>query len=216
MADDRNCRRNGWPKVFGIGLNKTGTTTLAACLKILGYDRQCGYSHDLLEQYRSGNLELIFATLDAHDSFEDWPYPLMYREIFARYGKTARYVLTKRSSADKWLSSLKRHSLRTDPDRYSRQLVYGYHYPHGFEAEHIAIYTSPNEGVVDFFQERTASDVLLEICWEQGDGWQELCQFLKLPVPACPFPHENSGMLPIPTFREAENRRRIDQQMRSR
>lgn len=153
MAHDRNGRRNGRPKVFGIGLNKTGTTTLAACLKILGYDRHCGYSHDLLEQYRSGKLELIFATLDVHDSFE---------------------------------------------------------------AEHIAMYTSHNEGVVDFFQERTASDVLLEICWEQGDGWQELCQFLKLPVPACPFPHENSGMMPIPTAREAENRRRIDQQMRSR
>lgn len=56
-------------KVFGIGLNKTGTTSLAACLEILGYRRHMSCNRDLLAGYRRGDLEPLFAAADAHDSF---------------------------------------------------------------------------------------------------------------------------------------------------
>lgn len=158
------------PKVFGIGLNKTGTTTLAASLRILGYERHSGYRHDLLVHYRNGNLEPIFCVLEAHESFEDWPYPLMYREIYARYGTSARYILSTRTSADVWLASLKWHALRTDPDSHSRRLSYGFNYPHGFEAKHLAMYEAHQREVLDFFRNQGADDVLLQVCWERGDG----------------------------------------------
>lgn len=202
------------PKVFGIGLNKTGTTTLAACLRVLGYSRHSGYRRDLLLEYRKGNLAPVHAVLDEHDSFEDWPYPLLYREIFARYGTTARYVLTMRDSPQAWLASLERHSLRTDPDGHARRLAYGYDYPHGVEAEHLAFYEQHNRAVVAFFHAQGAADVLLEACWERGDGWTKLCRFLEVPTPTVPFPHENKGTQPIPAAIEAENRRRIEQQVR--
>jgi hypothetical protein len=29
------------------------------------------------------------------------------------------------------------------------------------------------------------------VCWENGDGWKELANFLEKPVPDQPFPHIN-------------------------
>ena len=71
-------------KVFGIGLNKTGTTTLASCLIELGY-RHMSVRRDLLVGWFNGNLEPLFQVCDEYDSFEDWPYPLAYKELFYRY-----------------------------------------------------------------------------------------------------------------------------------
>src|SRR5579859_2611094 len=102
-------------KIFGIGLNKTGTTTLGACLTRLGY-RHGSCRRDLLIAYREGRLDEIFAETDRLDSFEDWPYPLIYRELFFRYGEGAKFILTRRATPRIWLRSLMRHALRTNPD----------------------------------------------------------------------------------------------------
>ena len=44
-----------------------------------------------------------------HDSFEDWAWPLMFRQYCAAYGDDARHVLAVRSSAEAWLGSLMKH-----------------------------------------------------------------------------------------------------------
>src|SRR5437016_2770727 len=138
MPDDFNMKR----KVFGIGLNKTGTTTLTECLKQFGY-RHLSCRRDLLIALREGRLDDIFAVIDQYESFEDWPYPLMYQELHARY-PDAFFILTTRTSPKVWIESLKNHSLHTHPTAHCRKLAYGYDYPHGFENEHIAIYEAHN------------------------------------------------------------------------
>lgn len=200
-------------KVIGLGLNKTGTTTLARCLAILGYQRPLSCRPDLLAAFRHGQLEPALAAIEDCGYCEDWPYPLMYREIFERFGDRARYVLTRRRDAGRWLDSLKRHALRTNPDRNCRRLAYGYDYPHGAEAHHLRFYEQHNRSVVEFFEQRGARHLLLEVTWDAGDGWQVLCGFLGEPVPDSAFPHENKGELPIPAGIEAENRRRIALQL---
>ena len=67
-------------KIFGIGLNKTGTTTLGSCLKQLGY-RHSSFSLELLEASQRGDWSPIQRQIDAHDSFEDWPYPLLFERL---------------------------------------------------------------------------------------------------------------------------------------
>jgi hypothetical protein len=176
-------------KVFGIGLNKTGTKTLGAALRLLGR-RHVSIRGDLLMAYRQGDLATVFAVCDANDSFEDWPFPLMYRELYERYGDTARYVLTVRRSPEVWLASLKNHALTTPVKGHSRLLAYGHAYPHGLEEEHLAIYRDHNRAVLDFFAERGASHLVRQFCWETGDGWDALCG-LGEPVPQVPFPREN-------------------------
>ncbi len=180
------------PKIFGIGLNKTGTKTLGACFDILGFNA-ISCRADLLAYYRAGQLDRVFAVIDQFEAFEDWPYPLMYRELFARYGHNARFILTRRRDPATWLASLKKHSLKTDPDSHCRLLAYGYPYPHGVEPHHLDFYDRHLREVRAFFRSQNAQDQLLEACWEEATGWHELCAFLAKPIPAQPFPYLNKS-----------------------
>ena len=179
-------------KIFGIGLNKTGTKTLGECFEVLGMTRET-CRPDLLAKYRAGQLGEVFAEIDRGEAFEDWPYPLLYRELRFRYGREASFVLTKRRNSATWLASLKQHSLRTNPVRHCRLLAYGYAYPHGVEAHYLDFYERHEIEVRQFFRRQGASDQLLELCWEEGHGWAELCSFLNVPVPDQPFPHKNKN-----------------------
>ncbi len=200
-------------RVIGVGLNKTGTTTLAECLRILGYKKHVSVRRDLLAEYRRGQLDNVFKVIEENESFTDWPFPLMYREIFFRFGDRARYILTKRVSALKWLESLKKHSLRTLPDQHSRLLAYGYNYPHGVEEYHLDFYERHRYEVVNFFGRHNSEHLLLEVSWDAGDEWARLCEFLDKPIPEEPFPHANKNSAPIPSDIESENRIRIAQQL---
>ncbi|MEM9012928.1 MAG: sulfotransferase [Pseudomonadota bacterium] len=201
-------------KVFGIGLNKTGTTSLKLALQRLGY-RHMRRTPRLLRLYEKGKLDALFAESAAWESFEDWPWPLIYRDAFARFGNRARYVLTRRRTAEVWVESLKRHALRTNPDKNPRRRIYGYDYPHGYEGAHVAFYERHLAEVRQHFADAGAAHLLLELCWEEGDGWAELCPFLGERAPREPFPHGNPGAneADLDPATLAENKRRIDAQL---
>lgn len=175
-------------KVFGIGLHKTGTTTLGACFKALGY-KHLSCRKDLLVKLREGAFEEIYSEIDKYETFEDWPYPLMYRELAARY-PDAKFVLTLRKDAETWLRSFHKHSLRRSPTRNAQKLAYGVAYTYGNEDKLTAFYERHEAEVQAFFAE-TDPARLLVVCWETGSGWQALCDFLGEAVPEAPFPHEN-------------------------
>lgn len=201
------------PKVVGIGLNKTGTKTLAAALASLGWTRRMSCNRDLLVAWRGGDPSGLLEAVEAHDVCEDWPWPLAFREILARFGDRCRYVLTRRATPEVWLASLKAHSERVSPTEHCRTLAYGYAYPHGREAEHIAIYNAHADAVRTHFAAAGASHLLLDVCWDDGDGWDQLCPFLGVPVPALPFPHENRApQAPDPDI-VAQNRAQIAAQL---
>jgi len=178
-------------KVFGIGLNRTGTTSLKKALRILGYKHQKRQGR-YLNWLRQGRVTQIFDDIKEMESFEDWPWPLMYKELLAHYGEGARFILTRRTSADVWIKSLKQHSLRTHPVKHQRRLALGYDYPHGYEAEHAAFYEAHYKDVHAHFAALKKSQLLLEVCWEEGDGWKQLCGFLGEKRKFRPFPHANA------------------------
>ena len=174
-------------KVFGIGFNKTGTSSLGAALRRLGY-KHVSHSSKMLAAYEAGDFDRMIAETRNHDSFEDWPWPLIFRQFYAEYGDDACYILTVRLSAEAWLDSLKQHALTTNPDRPMRTVVFGHKYPHGHEATHIRMYEEHNRTVRAYFAARPKAP-FIELCWERGDGWAELCGFLGQAVPDAPFPH---------------------------
>jgi len=140
----------------------------------------------------------------------------MYRQVFEKYGETARYVLTRRSSAEAWLESLKAHTLVTNPDNNPRKKIFGFDYPHGAEAQHIAFYENHLSDVRKYFAAQGASHLLCEVCWEDGDGWKEICDFLDHPMPDAPFPHANRRIIvPNDDGLLKENQQRIAAQMES-
>jgi len=198
-------------KVFGIGLNKTGTTTLGECLTRLGYRHQ-SYSSPALGAFAQGRMDHLLDMTQHFDSCEDWPWPLAWRELYGRYGDDARYILTTRSSAEIWVESLKKHSLNTHPTRAMRPIIFGHYYPHGYEAEHIAAYDRHNQTIRDFFA-REAPHALLELCWEKGDRWERLCDFLGHEVPNAPFPHIRPRATGVDPAIRAQNQAQIERQL---
>lgn len=175
------------PKIFGIGYNKTGTSTLGSCLRALGY-RHVTYDYDLLRHFFNGRHEEIYRVIDAHDSFEDWPFPLMYRALAERY-PDARFILTVRRSSQVWFESLRRHARRSNIRKHERTWLYGIRYPENGKDRYIEKYEAHNAAVL-----RDMGDRVLPICWENGDGWDELCRFIGVDPPGLPMPHENPGV----------------------
>jgi hypothetical protein len=176
-------------KVVGLGFHKTGTQTLVRCFKHWGL-RHRGFDPDAFALWhRSGTTEAHLAVVETFQSFDVWPWALMYREVDDRFPGT-RFVLTRRSSSAVWFESLCKHAEWTGPTVH-RELLYGHAMPHGHKAEHVARYEAHNAAVRDHFSSRPGD--LLEVCWEEGDGWAELGTFLGLPVPDAPFPHANAS-----------------------
>ena len=176
------------PKLFCIGLGKTGTSTFAQCARVLGYRHRTGPIFHGLALHRLGDHGPLHDQIARHDSFDDFPWPLMYRDLAARYPE-ARFVLTRRRDAGTWFRSLSSHDLRYGP-REAAKMAYGYYEQRFHPEEMKALYERHLDEVRTFFD---GTDRLLEVCWEEGDGWAELCGFLGLAVPNAPFPRMNTA-----------------------
>ena len=165
-------------KVIGVGLNKTGTKTLGHYLKQWGF-RHKTYDLDAFNLYRAGRIQKLLEMMQQYDSFEDWPWPLMFREIDSNF-PDARFVLTVRRSPEVWYRSLCKMAVRMGPLRKFEQHIYGYAMPQGHRDEHLQYYQAHNQAVAEHFRRRPAS--LLKVCWETGDHPQKLADFLGLNV----------------------------------
>ncbi len=100
--------------------------------------------------------------------------------------------MTYRLTPEVWYESLCKHSLRTGPT-IARKIVYGYEMPQEYKQHHIDFYINHYNSVIDYFKGQ--KNKLLTMCFENGSGWDELCSFLRIPIPKEKFPHENSSNL---------------------
>lgn len=175
-------------KVIGVGFHKTGTTTLGHSLQLLGY-KHISYSREAFLLYHASETSAVLALMTYFDSFEDWPWPLLYQEIYERF-PDSKFILTTRINEEIWFASLAGHVNRgpSEPFPY-RRYIYGYENPEDNKQAHIETYLQHNQAVREFFADKQGS--FLEVCWEKGDGWQELCSFLDQEIPNLPFPHSN-------------------------
>ncbi len=171
------------PRVFGIGMSKTGTTTLGSCLEILGFTPHIGFEPQLKRWVeRGGDVEKVLRFAERFRSFEDSPWYLVYEALDQRF-PGSKFVLTVRKNSTVHATSSWHHGARRGvrqgppTDEYMK--------------EKIRIYEEHNRRVQAYFRNRP--DDLLVICWEDGDGWEKLCRFLSVPVPSVPIPHCNQG-----------------------
>lgn len=177
-------------KLFGIGLNKTGTSTLGACFGELGFTYVAHCKPHLIN-YRQGKLEPIFDFVDRFQAFEDWPWPLMFRELDQHYPE-AKFILTIRKSPEVWLDSLSRHvEITGESCHETMKLAYGCIPNMETKDRLIQIYQSHIQDVQQHFLARP--NKLAVLCWDNGDGWEQLCAFLDTAVPNRPFPHLKKG-----------------------
>jgi hypothetical protein len=173
-------------KIVGIGLNRTGTTTLGVCLKRYGY-HHTSMHHQAFDLLQKGDMVALMGLVAQFDSFDDWPWPLIYRQIDEAY-PDSKFILTKRKSAEAWFESISRLAALTGPTEY-RRYVYGHAMPQGHKEEYMNCYHRHNQSVEEYFRDKP--ERLLVVSWDGGAGWNELCTFLGLEIPDAPFPHVN-------------------------
>lgn len=176
-------------KIFGIGLSKTGTTSLARALEILGYK-----TRDYLgvTSYIAGDLSSIdLQAIDANDAFTDTPIPSFYRELDARY-PNSKFILTTRDM-DGWLKSCKKQftkrmvEMQNEATRQLHTDLYGCF---EFDSDkYVSGYDRFMSGVLNYFKDRPQDLLVIDICG--GENWAQLCSFLGKPIPHAPFPLTN-------------------------
>lgn len=176
-------------KIFGIGLSKTGTTSLASALEILGFKTK---DYPGLTTYTPGDLTSIDPlVLEQNEALTDTPIPSFYRELDQRY-PGAKFILTVRDM-DGWLLSCKKQFTAKLAEKQSdahNRLFMDLYGTAVFDEELFRRgYQRFVEGAMAHFKGRQQDLLVLDVA--AGQGWGELCVFLGKPVPEIPFPKAN-------------------------
>ena len=181
------------PKVFGIGLSKTATTSLSKALTILELD-VAHWSNPLTLQLITDIDTYMFGACTDASVAQD------FEKLYYLY-PNAKFVWTQRPM-ESWIRSFVRHHEKRDAANATDELriLFGNaHSRHGFGNSAIlfglylnaasledAYYTFDTR-VRSFFSDKP-SERFLAFDVFSGHGWTELCSFLGRPVPDRPFP----------------------------
>lgn len=187
----------GKPKIFGIGLSKTGTTTLARALGDLGL-QVLDWLNPLTRELLSDDDLYLF------DAFTDTPVAASFEKLYYRFSE-AKFIYTTRPLED-WRRSMVGHWSRnfgcSDFEQARTLMAHRDSFPYGraFSDLHMSLYynhrsyeeawRSYDRRVRTFFRDKP-QDRFLEFNVFAGHGWAELCNFLGYPVPDHAFPWEN-------------------------
>ena len=172
---------------------KTGTTSLENALRVLGINHVPGAEYGNLfssftdvnghydpDGFTDEEIEFIKEITSTYDAFSDHPWMWCYKICDQLY-PDAKFILTLRENSDKIADSdinfWKMHGVK-DEEIPARE-------------KFIARYENHNEKVRKYFEGKSN---YIELCWETGDGWDQLCDFLGIPVPHVQFPHANRGV----------------------
>ena len=176
-------------KVFGIGLPKCATLSTVNALKHLGF-KGIHYPHDYI------------GCLEYFDAIFDLPIAANFEKLDKMY-PNSKFIFNIRKDIDEWSKSLewwykeivsvnteieKNDHLRTLLTQ-SRKGIFGVEY---YENKEIMIEGRNNhiQRVKDYFKGREQDLLWFDVT--NGDGWKELCDFVKEDVPNIPFPHKHN------------------------
>lgn len=165
-------------KVFGIGLSRTGTTSLSEALGILGFS--------------AVHYPTSMRDIETHDAAADLPIADTF-EILDTTFPGSKFIYTVRERM-RWIESCRRHWTRKQGrkidalHREFRERIYG---TLDFNPTLFAqAYDRHEQRVLSYFAARPQDLMVLDICSGHAD-WEQLCAFLAVPVPSTPFPNTN-------------------------
>lgn len=201
------------PKIFVIGLNKTGTTTIYTALKELGFklgeQKIAEYlTRDLL--YKN-DYKRLFNYCNSAQAFQDIPFslPNFYKKLDLKF-PNSKFILSIRDSPEQWLESMNNFysfvTKSTTKKPTSKSLkecgyiykgflydVFNHFYPSEtmFSNQYKEVYSNHISDVKSYFQYKQNQLLILNVADE--DSYFKLCDFLEmLPIKAS-FSCENSS-----------------------
>jgi hypothetical protein len=183
-------------KVFGIGLNKTGTSSLNRALELLGYRSLHGGgldAHDRMVRAIDEGRPMLRYIDPEPDAVLDVLALTYYFHLADVQYPGSKFILTLRD-LDDWVDSRRRHVERNQ--RMKEAGEYDGPFlnvdPDTWTAEYRR-----HEAVVRAYFEKRPADLL---AFRPVDGdWNPLCAFLGQPVPDAPFPWENRDRSSVPS-----------------
>ena len=167
-------------KIFGIGLHRTGTTSLGLALQQLGYRTHAHAKTQSREEAKQMARELCAE----YDALEDVPWPVLYQWLDEEY-PNSKFILTVRPE-EEWIDSVCRKFGGTAIEAHA-WIYDGIADPLANRERYLAKYRQHNRDVLDYFGNRRGDDLLV-MDITKGDGWEKLCPFLGEPTPWLPFP----------------------------
>lgn len=204
-------------KVIYAGFPKTGTKTMNAALTELGFN-----CYDYLENYQflgsewmrifeeGGTTEDFKRMYKDVDACMDVPCCYFWEEIHKAF-PDAKIIFGQRKDDEEWWRSMRSQIIKNQPmkvigvlspscyfmNNYGSvmcRVMFGCYYPLswfgtdlGNEILFRKAYRKHNTNVL----KNAPKDKLFIINFEEG--WEPLCEFLKVPVPDVPFPHKNKN-----------------------
>lgn len=202
-------------KVFCIGMNKTGTTSLKYEFIRLGYN--VANQREIEEKFwawKNKKWDVIIDYCKQYDFFQDFPFsfPNTYKEVDKVFN--AKFILTIRNSAEEWYESLIRFQTKTGAFNSNGKLptadnlkeaIYirkGWMYDTHkslFDVSDsdlynkeklIKTYNDYNNEVIDYFGDRTN---LLVLNLAEEDSYSKFLDFMELDSPYDKFLHKNKS-----------------------
>ncbi len=162
-------------KIFGIGLSRTGTTTLHQILEQLGF-KSVHFVGDLLD-------EPDWEVLKEYDAFCDSPIPLYFRQC-DQLCPNSKFILTTREKKS-WLSSMKwmfsNGKILWDWDKATHEYHQKFYGSKKFNKKALEkLWDDYHDAVMNYFLSRNNQLFVIDI--DKGFNVAELCRFLEVPA----------------------------------
>jgi hypothetical protein len=183
-------------RIFGVGMHKTGTTSLHSALTTLGYDsahwNSGAWAKAIFQEMKSNKKS---STLEKHYALTDLPITMLYEDLDRSY-PGSKFILTTRNEVS-WLNSVEKHwSYDTNEYRAEWDVYPASHMLHNelygrkmFDADvFLERFRRHNLEVQEYFKSRPNDLLVMDL--DKNAGWADLCCFLSKPIPFVPYPKE--------------------------
>ena len=196
-------------KVFVVGCNKTGTTSMAYALQALGYRVGDQAEAELRqEDWAVRDFRRLVKYCRGADAFQDIPFSLGFTyQAMDQAFPDARFILTVRASPEEWYDSLVRFHTKilgkgrvptaADLKEFgyrkkgwlwrTQELVFGIDEISLYDPDiYKRAYETHNRNVAEYFRHRPGKLLVLNLA--DKNSMEQLCGFLDLPLPGFPMP----------------------------
>jgi len=169
-------------KIFGIGLSRTGTSSLASAMKVLGFS--------------STHFPRSYSEIEKHEFCNDTSVACCF-EFLDKTFPNSKFIYTVRD-LNSWIESCKyffpaRKVLEGRGDGIFWPMIGTYRAIWFDESLFKEAYRVHDERVRSYFAERERDLLVFNV--SDGDGWGKLCRFLGKEEPTFKFPDRNARRL---------------------
>lgn len=212
---DGRIKSFGKSKVFGIGCNKTATTSLKKAMAELGYvtgDQRT--AERLFNDWVKRDFARIVNYCKTAQFFQDIPFSLPFTYIAMDQAfPGSKFILTVRNSPDQWYNSVVNYDIKkwglnghlpTKKDMLNAEYIHKswiwevhnmtYEISNDElynKAKLMRFYNEHNDSILKYFRGRPEDLLVLNVA--EDNSYKKLCDFLKLEPVREKFPWENKS-----------------------